>query len=92
MRSHRNMAQNSTIIQTNAQHSLGHTIPMMMDTSFIIVLGYTQWKAINRREQDRGFTLKPRKSSRHLRIVLTDLDYATISAGSLTTCSKHRNS
>ncbi|CAM4576982.1 unnamed protein product [Leuciscus chuanchicus] len=42
---------------------------------FIIVLDYALKKAINGREQELGFTLTPRKSSRHP-AVLTDLDYA----------------
>ena len=42
---------------------------------FIIVLDYVLSKAINGREQDVGFTLKPRKSSQHPKVVLTDLDF-----------------
>jgi hypothetical protein len=43
---------------------------------FIIVLDYALKKAISGREQELGFTLTPRKSSRHPAVVLTDLDYA----------------
>ena len=43
---------------------------------FIIVLDYALRKAIGGREQELGFTLTPRRSSRHPAVVLTDLDYA----------------
>uniref|UniRef100_A0A3B1IYM6 Reverse transcriptase domain-containing protein n=1 Tax=Astyanax mexicanus TaxID=7994 RepID=A0A3B1IYM6_ASTMX len=43
---------------------------------FIIVLDYALRKAINGREQELGFTLSPRKSSRYPAVVLTDLDFA----------------
>lgn len=43
---------------------------------FIIVLDYALRKAIAGREEGLGFTLKPRRSSRHPAVMLTDLDYA----------------
>ena len=43
---------------------------------FIIVLDYALRKAINGREQDLGFTLHPRQSRRHPKVVPTDLDFA----------------
>ena len=43
---------------------------------FIIVLDYALRKAISGREEELGFTLTPRKSRRHPKVVLTDLDFA----------------
>ena len=43
---------------------------------FIIVLDYAMRKALWDKEQELGFTLKPRQSRRHLKEVLTDLDFA----------------
>ena len=43
---------------------------------FVIVLDYALRKAIGGKEDELGFTLKPRKSRRHPKIVLPDLDFA----------------
>ena len=43
---------------------------------FIIVLDYALRKAIDRKEEELGFTLQPRKSRRHPKQVLTNLDFA----------------
>ena len=43
---------------------------------FIIVLDYALRKAIDGKEEELGFTLQPRKSRRHPKQVLTDLDFA----------------
>ena len=43
---------------------------------FIIVLDYALRKAMNGKEEDLGFTITPRKSSRHPKEALADLDYA----------------
>ena len=43
---------------------------------FIIVLDYALRKAMQDKEQELGFTLKPRQSRRHPKEVLTDLDIA----------------
>ena len=43
---------------------------------FIVVLDYALRNAISGREQELGFTLTPKKSSRRPAEVLTDLDYA----------------
>ncbi|XP_063045979.1 neuronal acetylcholine receptor subunit beta-2-like [Engraulis encrasicolus] len=42
---------------------------------FIIFFAYARRKAISGREQELGFTLSPRKSSRYPAVVLTDLDF-----------------
>ena len=42
---------------------------------FIIVLDYALRQAIVGREESLGFTIKPRRSSRHPAVMLTDLDY-----------------
>ena len=43
---------------------------------FIIVLDYALRKAMGDREEDLGFTITPRKSRRHPKEVLADLDFA----------------
>ena len=43
---------------------------------FIIVLDYALRKAIQGREEELGFTITPRRSRRHPKEVLTDLDFA----------------
>ena len=43
---------------------------------FIIVLDYALRQAIEGKEQELGFTIMPRKSTRHPAKTLTDLDYA----------------
>ena len=43
---------------------------------FIIVLDYALRKAISGKEEELGFTIQPRKSRRHPKQVLTDLDFA----------------
>ncbi|XP_062577713.1 uncharacterized protein LOC134239565 [Saccostrea cucullata] len=43
---------------------------------FIIVLDYALRKAISGNEEELGFTILPRKSRRHPKQVLTDLDFA----------------
>ena len=43
---------------------------------FIIVLDYAMRQAISGKEEELGFTLHPRKSRRHPKVVLTDLDFA----------------
>ena len=43
---------------------------------FIIVLDYALRQAIQGREQELGFTITPRRSTRHPAVTLTDLDYA----------------
>ena len=43
---------------------------------FIIVLDYALRQAIAGREESLGFTMKPRRSSRHPAVMLTGLDYA----------------
>ena len=43
---------------------------------FIIVLDYALRQAIAGREESLGFTIKPRRASRHPAVMLTDLDYA----------------
>lgn len=43
---------------------------------FVIALDYALRKAINGREQDLGFTITPRRSSRIPAVALADLDYA----------------
>ena len=43
---------------------------------FVIVLDYAMRKATNGREEELGFTITPRKSRRHPKEVLADLDFA----------------
>ena len=43
---------------------------------FVVVLDYALRKALTGREEDLGFTITPRKSSRHPKKVLADLDFA----------------
>ena len=43
---------------------------------FIIVLDYALRKAVAGREEELGFTITPRKSRRHPKVALTDLDFA----------------
>jgi hypothetical protein len=43
---------------------------------FIIVLDYALRKATSGREEELGFTITPRKSRRHPKVALTDLDFA----------------
>ena len=43
---------------------------------FIIVLDYALRKAMDGKEEELGFTITPRKSSRHPKEVLADLDFA----------------
>ena len=43
---------------------------------FIIVLYYALRKAVTGREEDLGFTITPRRSQRHPKEVITDLDFA----------------
>ena len=43
---------------------------------FIIVLDYALRQAIQGRERELGFTITPRRSTRHPAETLTDLDYA----------------
>ena len=43
---------------------------------FIIVLDYALRKAVAGREEELGFTITPRQSRRHAKVVLTDLDFA----------------
>ena len=43
---------------------------------FIIVLDYALRKALDGREEDLGFTITPRKSRRHPKEVMADLDFA----------------
>ena len=43
---------------------------------FIIVLDYAMRKALNGREEDLGFTITPRRSRRHPKEVMADLDFA----------------
>jgi hypothetical protein len=43
---------------------------------FVIVLDYAMRKALAGKEEDLGFTLTPRRSRRHPKEVLTDLDFA----------------
>ena len=43
---------------------------------FIIVLDYALRKATNGKEEDLGFTITPRKSSRHPKEVLAYMDFA----------------
>ena len=43
---------------------------------FVIVLDYALRKAIDGKEDELGFTLKPRKSRRHPKLVLPVLDFA----------------
>ena len=43
---------------------------------FIIVLDYALRKAMKGKEEELGFTITPRKSSRHPKEVLADLDFA----------------
>ena len=43
---------------------------------FIIVLDHAMRQAISGREEELGFTIHPRKSRRHPKVVLTDLDFA----------------
>ena len=43
---------------------------------FVIVLDYAMRQAISGREEELGFTIHPRKSRRHPKTVLTDLDFA----------------
>ena len=43
---------------------------------FIIVLDYALRKAIAGREDGLGFTICPRKSRRHPKVTITDLDFA----------------
>ena len=43
---------------------------------FVIVLDYALRKALTGREEGLGFTITPRKSSRHPKEVLADLDFA----------------
>jgi hypothetical protein len=43
---------------------------------FIIVLDYALRKAMNGKEEELGFTITPRKLSRHPKEVLADLDFA----------------
>ena len=43
---------------------------------FIIVLDYAMRKALGDDEKDLGFTLTPRRSRRHPKEVLSDLDFA----------------
>ena len=43
---------------------------------FIIVLDYAQRKAMDGKEDELGFTITPRRSRRHPKEVLADLDFA----------------
>ena len=43
---------------------------------FIIVLDYAMSKAMAGKEEELGFTLTPRRSRRHPKVVLADLDFA----------------
>ena len=43
---------------------------------FIIVLDYDLRKALTGKEAELGFTISPRKSCRHSKLVITDLDFA----------------
>ena len=43
---------------------------------FVIVLDYALRKAINGREHDPGFTIRPRRSLRDIRVEVTDLEFA----------------
>ena len=43
---------------------------------FVVALDYALRKAISGREQELGFEITPRKSTRHPAVTLTDLDYA----------------
>ena len=43
---------------------------------FIIVLDFALRNAISGKEEDLGFTIVPRKSRRHPKVALTDLDFA----------------
>ena len=43
---------------------------------FIIVLDYAMRKAMDGNEEDLGFTITPRKSRRHPKEVMADLDFA----------------
>ena len=43
---------------------------------FVIVLDYALRKAIGGKEEELGFIIKPRESSRHPKLVLPDLDFA----------------
>ena len=43
---------------------------------FIIVLDYALRRATSGREEELGFTITPRKSRRHPKVALTDLDFA----------------
>ena len=43
---------------------------------FVVALDYALRKAISGREQELGFEITPRRSTRHPAVTLTDLDYA----------------
>ena len=43
---------------------------------FIIVLHYAMRKAMAGKEEELGFTITPRRSRRHPKVVLADLDFA----------------
>ena len=43
---------------------------------FVIVLDHAMRQAVSGREEELGFTIHPRKSRRHPKTVLTDLDFA----------------
>ena len=43
---------------------------------FVITLDYAMRQAINGRENELGFTIQPRKSSRNPAVSLCDLDFA----------------
>ena len=42
---------------------------------FIIVLDYAMRKAMAGKEEELGFTITPRRSRRHPKVVLADLDF-----------------